>query len=907
MPNNKDIINCLNILCQSKDDIIINDKEIQLKNFNIKPSFMCRYFQFPKSISIDTFQLEEATLSLPSRISEKHLINWHITNINFDISLNDQQNIENPTEKFEYLLPFIEFTVDTIHLNIIIEGYTLCIELKEMTSKTIENIFDLHFNSLKMTLKTTEKEVDLVQNVPFDVEMNFRRNKEGHVVSAQQKWKIPSLNVVLDKKVYEIIVTIAQNIFSAMFNDKNSEGIETKTSEQKENDNSTDISSDQSEIIILVNDLQVTLKELVDGDLKIHLTNIHFGLEGIEYDEKLCMYVGKTLFSMGTIAIDYIDSTEKREPIVWIVEEEKSIDLIVSKYMKKEGIEPKGSLGIDVDLKCNGLGISMDFNLISKLIDVLKLSLKKKVDENPINIDTEKFLSFKETTISKYKEMSTKYERFLEYFKLKSLMDLFETMHISIELHKTVLALKLVTNSEAFIKFGLLKLNNKEETHSEQTLEICNQKLKTNYKPTEVTKPNIVNITISLEQVEAYCMEQEVKDILFFADKFSIMITLVFDSQSERGVPSNVYIHGKSDDLEITLSHKMFLDIFNYLNNYLNEFKEEDTKQLKEFGKQLENTVTENANILTQKTIDYVSTEWKQVQFPTIVILFSFGKGKIVLPISSIIYQNQEHDTSKLTEIIRSELDIMWVSNESGKTLGVVIDEISTGTIEDVLEPLHSISKKKVEKGYLFERLPQTTPSLILTLNHISSKIKETKNINMNVQLYGVQVKLKKLGVFGKEYFETSEKAEEKKQIEETDKSEMKVENKEQNEKVEEKKEETEDDLTTKLKVLDFFKNTYKGFEFSVHMSECDVCAEDELHTINITTSNKYIQSGEEICIDLNQKIELEKAQTDGLEMEIAQLKTRLAELKSMKEVEEIVPTPQPQKKGFFSRFKGKK
>ena len=167
----------------------------------------------------------------------------------------------------------------------------------------------------------------------------------------------------------------------------------------------------------------------------------------------------------------------------------------------------------------------------------------------------------------------------------------------------------------------------------------------------------------------------------------------------------------------------------------------------------------------------------------------------------------------------------------------------------------------------------------------------------MSVQLFGVQVNLKKLGIFGKR---------EKKENE--DKKEVEVKTEEV--KKEEKNDENsvtlkeEDKSQIKMKVFDLIKEEYHGFEVNVMMSECDVFADDELHSINISTSNKYISTGEEVCENLQKQIDNEMKIKDDLEREIAELKVKLCEIKAKEDTKPQKPLPVPKKKSGFSFWK---
>ncbi|EKE42448.1 hypothetical protein ENUP19_0357G0010 [Entamoeba nuttalli] len=866
MPSVQDFIKAIHLLSLSHEESEIYDNQVIIKHIIIDPKCISRYFQYPRTITIDRFEIPEMKINVPKQVDEKCPFEIEIKEINYFLSLKTHEEYEISNEKIEYLLPYLQFRINQINCKITIGNAILKMKMNDINTETNNDILNIFFNKFSIIIENDNISEEFIKDIKIQLNMSFKRDQNGHVICVDQKWIAEEICIICTGETYKNIANCIRKIITSIF-----------SSQTIEHHNQS------SSICLDINKLNIILKDLLDGDIHINIGKIIFEMDKIKYNEELCMYFGKTIFSVGEFEVQYI-LKEEINKIVWTIKEGNAIQLNVTKGIAKEGIEAKGIIGIDVDLKCNGLGITMDFKLLSKMIDLLKITMQKNLTK--INVNTNQLEILKEKTEKKKELFSSKYERLLQYFQLKSIIDLLGKVYFSFELNNSLFTVKFQSNSIFTITLGNLKLNNKPIKHNLTTLEICNEKLKKEYKATEVKEPVSLDISILIKNVEAFGMVNDKKDRVFYGDVFEVQFNLIFDKENNKGIPSIIYCYGKSDDLEITLSHQMFLDIYNYIKDFINGFQETEKDRLKDISKQIGTTVTENANKITDKSIEFVNKELKNIQFPTIAVLLSFGKGKVVVPISSIVYRNKEHDCSKLTEIVRSELDIMFVSNESGRTFGIIIDEIGTGSVENILEPLESISKKKMEKGFLFQQLPQTTPSLILTLNHISSKIKTTKNISMDIKLYGVQVKLKKLGVFGKDTF---------KQVSEGKPKDENLNNEDKKEDTE-LKPENDEELNVKLKVIDFFKEKYHGFEFSVQMSECDVIAEDELHTINITTSNKYVQSGEDICVDLNRKIELEKAQQDGLEMEVAQLKVRLANLKQQQDIEESHINTQPKK-----------
>ncbi|KAL7712343.1 Chorein N-terminal domain-containing protein [Entamoeba marina] len=844
---------------------VINNDSFVITDVVLDNARLHRYFQLPKTISFGQFLLPSVTVKIPENPSASNPFIIDIPLIKFDLLLKSHDIAQQPQSKFVSLLDMIKLNIKSVCCTLQIASTSFILELNDITTK-------IGVNGLDMDIPKASKKTTIFENVELHMKTVFHRDENQHIDYVNTNFNTDSLVFECKEKTYSTFVSVLQEVISAVFD---SDSIEDMIS--------------FSTFVVEIKKLNIVLHDLLGGSVTITLDDLLFTLHHPRFSEKYNMYEGLVSFEMGNVSIKFSIEEIQRD-VVWTIEKGKTVDLKMYRKLIKAGVEPKGNEGVSVEANCKGLGFTLDFEMLSMFINLLKITLNQKT--TGISVNQEKINEIIKQTEKHKESLQSKYESLLKFLQLKSIMDLLGKIYFSFNLQNCQFSLKFNTGAVFVATLNKLFLNNYGHKKTLNTLQICNEKLKKNFEKTEVAHPLELDIHIEIDGFEGYRTFNEVKELVFIADMFNVDFKFVFDKEATKGIPSIIYCEGRSDNLEMSISHEMFLELYNYLQSIIKSFQEQEKEHFYDLGKQIGSTVAESANKIADKSIEFIKSDLKKIKFPTVALYFSFGKGRAALPLASIIYRNAEHDTKMLTEAIRSELEFVFVSDDKSRSLGIVVDEISTTSVEPILEPLDSISKKPTNKGFLYEHLPQTTPSFILTMSHTTSKIKSTKNITMDVQLYGVQVKLKNLGVFGKNITKQITSKLEKKEN-----TEDKTEDDDSKSDIQKPKEVNEKDVDIQLKALDFFKEQYHGLEMNVQMSECDVVAEDELHTISVTTSNKYVKSGEEICEDLTEKIKKETEEQERLELEVAQLKVH--DLESMKQ-----PVQQPKTKSRFPFWK---
>lgn len=856
------LLQALKHVALSYDEPVADGETLVLRNVEVDPKKVSRYLRCERMVTVDKCTIAEMVVSFPQHPSTKHPFVITVPAMDIGLSVGVCEPCECLSElASDSILPMISLSVDTVNVRLSVGELVLAAEMHGTHFSFEDAAAHMQAESVSVSVEHSGTKGVVVERAPLSLDVTFTKDRSGRVVGTEQAWRCEEMEVRCNTETYTLLAQSIRQIFATVYSSKGAGSTE-----------------DLAKISVSIGRLRVTLKDLVDGEVGISVDDIRLEVGKLQYTEAVGMFVGTTVFQASKVSVGY-ECGDKKTDVLWTVKDCDAIRLSLTKKVEKAGVAPVGQPGTYVDLKCQGIGCTLDLVVLSRLVELLKVTVKEKI--STLSVDQAKIEELKEKTEQRRTRITSKYERFLQYMQIKSIVELMGKVKFAFELCDGLFTVKFQSSSVFTVEVGRLTLNNLEKESPVDVLELCNKKMKRHYSAPAIEKASTMDVEVKFESVRAYGEYEQKRDNVFFADSLGVVVHMVFDASAPRRVPAAIYLYGRSDDMEITVSHAMFMDIYGYIEGVIKGFQEKERERLKEIGRQIGTTVSANATKITDSAVDFVNKDLKNIRFPTIAVLLSFGKGKVELPIASMVYRSQEHDTSRTTEIIRSELDLLFVSNETGKSLGVIIDEIVTGSVESILDPLVSVSKKPKREGFLFDHLPQSTPSLVLTLDHVSSKVKEFKNVSMNVQLYGVQVRLHKLGIFGRDDAVPEDKGTDQQKETATPVD------REASEAVAAQREASEEELGVRLKVIDFFREKYRGFEVNVQMSECDVVAEDQLHTITITTSNKYIQHGEEICKDLNRKIELEKAQQDGLEMEIAQLKVKLASLREQQDLKQ--------------------